>query len=117
MRYLSAGLGLLCVALAVVGIALLLLPTVPFLLLAAFFFAKSSSRLHNWLISHRTFGPVIDDWNSSGVIRPRAKKLSTLSIAAVLGLSFFLDVPGFIILIQIVTLGAVMAFIWTRPSG
>ncbi|WP_424832143.1 YbaN family protein [Ruegeria sp.] len=117
MRYLWAGLGLFCVALAVVGVALPLLPTVPFLLLAAFFFARSSSRLHNWLITHRTFGPMILDWQTSGAIRPAAKKAATLSVAAVFGLSALISVPNHVLIIQAVVLGGVMAFIWTRPNG
>lgn len=117
MQYLWAGLGLFCVALAMIGVVLPLLPTVPFLLLAAFFFARSSSRLHNWLISHRTFGPMILDWQRSGAIRPRAKKAATLSVAAVFGLSILLSVPSHVLVIQAVTLGGVMIFIWTRPNG
>lgn len=117
MQYLWAALGLLCVGLAVIGIALPLLPTVPFLLLAAFFFARSSSRLHNWLVSHGTFGPMILDWQRSGAIRPAAKKAATLSVAAVFGLSVILALPSHILIIQAVVLGGVMIFIWTRPSG
>ncbi len=117
MQYLWAGLGLLCVALAMIGVALPLLPTVPFLLLAAFFFARSSSRLHNWLLSHRTFGPLIVDWQSSGAIRPGAKRAATLSVAAVFGLSILLSVPSHVLIIQAVVLSAVMLFIWTRPNG
>ncbi len=117
MQYLWAALGLLSVALAVVGIALPLLPTVPFLLLAAFFFARSSSRLHNWLITHKTFGPMILDWQDSGAIRPKAKKAATLSIAAVFGISVLIQVPNHVLIIQAIVLGGVMTFIWTRPNG
>ncbi|WP_170433548.1 YbaN family protein [Ruegeria arenilitoris] len=117
MHYLWATFGLLCVALAMIGVALPLLPTVPFLLLAAFCFARSSSRLHNWLMSHRTFGPLILDWQTSGAIRPAAKKAATLSVAAVFGLSVLVSVPSYVLIIQAVTLGAVMIFIWSRPNG
>lgn len=117
MQYIWAILGLICVGLAMVGIVLPLLPTVPFLLLAAFFFARSSSRLHNWLITHRSFGPLIVDWQSSGAIRPGAKKAATVSIAAVFGLSILLALPSHVLIIQIVLLGCVMIFIWTRPNG
>lgn len=117
MQYIWAILGLICVGLAMVGIVLPLLPTVPFLLLAAFFFARSSSRLHNWLITHRSFGPLIVDWQSSGAIRPGAKKAATVSIAAVFGLSILLALPSHVLIIQIVVLGCVMIFIWTRPNG
>jgi uncharacterized membrane protein YbaN (DUF454 family) len=117
MQYIWAILGLICVGLAMVGVVLPLLPTVPFLLLAAFFFARSSSRLHNWLITHRSFGPLIVDWQSSGAIRPGAKKAATLSVAAVFGVSVLLALPSHVLIIQAVVLSCVMIFIWTRPNG
>ena len=117
MRFLYAALGLLSLAFGVIGIVLPLLPTVPFLLLAAFFFANSSERLHSWLISHRVFGPMIMDWNERGAIRPAAKKAATVSIAAVLLLSLVLGAPSHVILIQMVVLTAVLTFIWTRPGS
>jgi uncharacterized protein len=117
MQYVWAGLGLICVALAAIGVVVPLLPTVPFLLLAAFFFARSSSRLHHWLLTHPSFGPFIDGWNSSGAIRPRAKRLATLSIGVVFALSLALGVSNLIIIIQGITLSLVLLFIWTRPNG
>lgn len=116
MRFIWAGLGTLCVALGVIGAFLPLIPTVPFLLLAAFLFSRSSPRLHTWLLSHPIFGPLIEDWNRSGVIRPRAKRLATLSIAAVFGLSLALDVKTTVLIIQAVVLSGVLVFIWSRPS-
>lgn len=117
MQYVWAALGLICVALATIGVVLPLLPTVPFLLLAAFFFARSSSRLHTWLVTHPHFGRFIDDWNRSGAINLRAKRLSTISIAAVFLLSLALGASIIIIIIQAVTLSLVLIFIWTRPNG
>lgn len=117
MKAIYLCLGLLSLLLAVVGVALPLLPTVPFLLLATFFFARSSERLHVWLTSHGTFGPMIQDWHEYGAIRPRAKKAATLSVAAVLCISLLLELSFHIIAIQAITLSAVMIFIWTRPNG
>jgi len=117
MRFLYAGLGLICVALAVIGIVLPLLPTVPFLLLAAFFFANSSERLHNWILAHSLFGPMIQDWNDHRAIRPGAKKAATLSIAAVFSLSLILGAPNHVLIIQSIVLSCVLIFIWTRASG
>ena len=51
--------GLLATGLAFAGALLPLLPTTPFLLLAAYAFARSSKRLHDWLLNHRQFGPLI----------------------------------------------------------
>jgi len=117
MRYVWALLGLICVALAIVGIILPLLPTVPFLLLAAFFFARSSEKLHYWLLSHRIFGALIADWQSRGVIRKRAKKIATVSIVSVFSFSLILGLRPTILGIQAAVLGCVLVFIWTRPSG
>ncbi len=104
-------------ALAMIGVVLPLLPTVPFLILAAFLFARSSSRLHTWLMTHRLFGPMIEDWQRSGAIRPVAKKAATVSIAAVFGISILMSAPSHVLIIQAVVLGGVLTFIWTRPNG
>ncbi len=117
MKFLYAGLGLICVALAVIGVVLPLLPTVPFLLLAAFFFANSSERLHNWILAHNLFGPMIQDWNDHRAIRPGAKKAATVSIAAVFSLSLILGAPSHVLIIQSIVLSCVLVFIWTRPNG
>jgi uncharacterized membrane protein YbaN (DUF454 family) len=117
MRLLFACLGLISMGLAFIGVVLPLLPTVPFLLLAAFFFARSSARLHHLLLSHQTFGPMIEDWQNRGAIRLGAKKAATLSVAAVFLLSLVMQLPSHVLMIQAVTLGGVMVFIWTRPSG
>ncbi len=117
MRFVWAGLGTLCVGLALIGVFLPLLPTVPFLLLASFLFARSSPRLHNWILSHPRFGPMIEDWMRSGAIHPRAKQLATLSIAAVFMLSLLLGLTLTLLAVQAVVLSGVLIFIWTRPNG
>lgn len=109
-------LGLMSLGLGILGVIMPLLPTVPFILLAAFCFARSSERLHHWLTTHPTFGPLIDDWNRSGAIRPKAKKLATVSIAAVFALSWLLGASWTVISIQAVVLSLVMIFIWSRPN-
>ena len=53
------GAGFVCVGLGVAGIPLPLLPTTPFLLLAAYCFARGSRRWHDWLINHRVLGTYI----------------------------------------------------------
>lgn len=116
MRILWAILGGISLALGIAGVVLPILPTVPFILLAAFCFARSSERLHHWLLTHPRFGPMIQDWNDRGAIRPRIKLVSTASVAAVFGLSLILGLRPLILGIQAVTLGCVLIFIWTRPD-
>ncbi|GAA6180732.1 YbaN family protein [Shimia sp. NS0008-38b] len=117
MRVLWLICGLTCVALALIGVVLPLLPTVPFLLLATFCFARSSERLHTWLLTHKTFGPMIEDWHRSGAIRPAAKKAATVSIAVVFGISLVFGVKTTVLVIQAVVLSAVLFFIWSRPNS
>lgn len=109
--------GLISVALGAIGIFLPLLPTVPFLLLATFCFARSSERLHTWLITHKTLGPPILDWQEKGAISRRAKWAASLSIGAVFTLSLILGVKPLVLVIQALVLIAVSAFIWTRPNA
>lgn len=117
MRVLWASCGFLALFLGVLGVALPLLPTVPFILLAAFCFARSSDRLHDWLVGHPTFGPPIRDWRENGSVSLRGKKMATISVAAVFGLSIAMDVRPMILAIQAATLCAVMLFLWTRPTS
>jgi len=116
LRFLWATLGLVCVGLGMLGVVLPLLPTVPFMLLAAFFFARSSERLHNWLLSHRQFGPAIADWHERGAINPRVKRISTIAIAAVFALSVAMGIKPLVLVIQALVLACVLVFIWTRPN-
>jgi len=85
--------GLLCVGLAVLGIFLPVLPTTPLLLLALACFARSSERLHGWLLSHRIFGPVIVHWHETRSMPRSAKIAAIASIVVVGGISvlFFVD--------------------------
>ncbi|KGB83747.1 MAG: DUF454 domain-containing protein [Confluentimicrobium sp.] len=117
MRLLWLLFGLLSLGLAVVGAALPLLPTVPFLLLATFFFARSSERLHHWLLSHPAFGQQIMDWQERGAIRRPVKWLASLSIVGSFGIALILGLRPTLLVIQATTLAAVTVFIWTRPEA
>lgn len=117
MRFVWLILGLISFSLGVIGAFLPLLPTVPFMLLSAFLFSKSSERLHNWLITHPTFGPSIEDWQRNGAITKRIKLYSTASVAAAFVLSIVLGLKPIILIIQGVTLLCVLVFIWTRPEA
>ena len=109
-------LGWLSVAIGALGVIVPLLPTVPLLLLAAFCFAKSSEKAHQWLITHRVLGPPILDWQKHGAIRRRAKITASICIAAAFGISLILGVVWWALLLQALILLCVSTFIWTRPE-
>lgn len=117
MRWIWAAFGLIALGLGAIGIFLPLLPTVPFLLLAAFCFARSSDRLHNWLIRHKTFGPPIENWRDSGAISRRGKIAASVSILAAFLISVAIGLRPGLLAMQAAVLVAVSLFIWTRPEG
>ena len=109
-------LGLTSLILGFIGIFLPILPTTPFALLAAFFFSKSSERLHQWLLNQRTLGPLIRDWENYGVIRLKAKWLATVMIIPLFSYSLlFVPVPLWIKSIVACSGIGILTFIWTRP--
>ncbi len=117
MRYVWLAIGWVSVALGIAGIPLPLLPTTPFLLLAAVAFAKSSPRFHAWLLSHPRLGPQILDWQQRGAIRPRAKIAAMVALAASFGISLAIGFDGRILAAQAIALVAVATFILTRNSA
>jgi len=107
--------GILALALGGLGVVLPLLPTTPFVLVAAFAFANSSDTLHRWLLDHNIFGPSIANWQRHGAISRSAKVLSLLSMVAVLVISLVMAVPAFVIAVQALVVGACSLFIISRP--
>lgn len=99
-----------------IGLLLPVVPTVPFLLLSAFCFARSSPRLHFWLLNHRHFGPPIVNWTEKGAISRPAKLLATASIGAAVIPPLILQLPVYVIWAEAVILSFVLLFIWTRPE-
>jgi uncharacterized membrane protein YbaN (DUF454 family) len=101
---------------AVIGVVVPLVPTTPFVLLAAFAFMRSSERLHNWLINHPLFGVLIRDWQQHKAIGRRAKISAVISMVAVFLISAVLDAPGWVLLLQAVILGVIGWYVVSRPS-
>jgi uncharacterized protein len=116
MRLFWFGFGWFNVLLGTAGIFLPLLPTTPFLLLAAWCFARSSERFHDWLTNHPRLGPPIADWRAHGAISRRAKMLAMISVAASIAISIVLGVPGWALGAQLVCLAGAACFILTRPA-
>jgi uncharacterized protein len=111
--YLAAGFAALI--LAVAGVLLPILPTTPFVLLAAACFARSSRHFHEKLLAHRIAGPIIREWTQYRSIRPKVKRW----VYFLLALSFsssILMMPATWQKVMLAVLGLILAaFIWRIP--
>ncbi|TWX50636.1 YbaN family protein [Colwellia hornerae] len=107
--------GMLFVGLALLGVVLPILPTTPFLLVAASCFAKSSPRLYKILLSHKVFGPLIHHWQTSGSIPKKAKTIAlTTIILAAIGSCYQLD-DNLLRVLVIVLVAGPFIFLWRLP--
>ncbi len=116
LKVLLTALGILSLVIGVIGIFVPLLPTSPFVLLAAWCFARSSNRFHYWLLHHRLFGPMIRNWNERRAI-PRSTKI----VAILMTMSSLVIVTVFVPLMWLkvailACLATVILFIGTRPD-
>ena len=116
MRHLWTSMGVVALAVGAIGVVLPLLPTTPFVILAAFFFARGSSRLARWLDTHQVFGPIIHDWRLRGAIATRYKVIAIVMMAAALGVSAAMNLSALVLVIQTGCMLAAAAFILSRPS-
>jgi hypothetical protein len=117
-RWLLLTLAGLCVLLGVVGIFVPVVPTVPFLIVAAWCASRSSPRLHNWLLSHPHFGQPLRDWEEQGVVPRRAKWFATVMMA-LSGVAMLLIVPaGWFpaVCVLLACMVAVGWWLWLRPE-
>lgn len=90
MRIVLSIVGWLCMALGLIGVFLPLLPTTPFLLLAAACFLRSSPRMHARLLAHPRLGPYLEQWQRERSIPLRAKRRAYVLVSACFLLSIAL---------------------------
>ncbi len=89
-QYFLISTGWVSIVLGVIGIVLPLLPTTPFMLLAATCFAKSSPRFHQWLLAHSFFGPLINSYQGDKNLPQDVKVKAIIFIWITLSISIFL---------------------------
>ena len=95
-RWIYVVAGTFLLGLGIAGIFLPLVPTTPFLLVASYFYLRSSPRLHHWLQNTRLFGPFLRDWERYHGVRPRVKVVAVVVVLATVTASFLASgVPDF----------------------
>ena len=115
MRAVFLGSGSAALALGVVGIFVPVLPTTPFILLAAACFARGSEPLHNAMLTHRISGPIIRDWHEHRSMPPGVKPWAFAAMGLSFGVSFLLvPLPWHRLMLAVIaTLLAI--FLWRVP--
>ena len=117
-RWLLLGTGFFFVGLAGLGVVLPVLPTTPFLLVAAACFARSSPRFYRWLLANRLFGPLIREWRSARALPRHAKIAAIVMIAVVGGSSVVFFVAQLWLQLGIAALLlALMIWLWRLPTS
>jgi uncharacterized membrane protein YbaN (DUF454 family) len=110
-------LALLCVVLAVAGALLPVLPSVPFLLVAAWAGGKGWPVLEQWLLAHPSHGPVIRRWRDHGAVPRRAKWLAVSMMTVSAAILLLSPVPGVVQAVVIGIMLAVAGWLWRRPDA
>ncbi len=116
VRGLYFAAGLCALVAGGLGVLLPVLPTAPFVLLAAACFARSSDRFYNAMLNHRIAGPIIADWREHGAMKRKTKLWALLMMALSFGTSLLL-VPTFWHRVMLLGMAAVLVFfIWRVPT-
>lgn len=106
----------LCLVLAVIGVILPGMPTTVFLLMAAWAAARSSPRLHAWLLGHRLFGPMLRDWENGRCVSRRAKWSAAATMAVAAAVLVWTGHRPWIAAVGIGCMAIVLAWLWQRPE-
>src|SRR5690606_25254012 len=100
MRGVYLVLGLAFTGLGIAGALLPVLPTTPFLILAAACFTRSSARLERWLLDHPRFGPTLGDWRERGAIPWKAKLMALAGTMSGFAIIWLAGDPGPAVLVS-----------------
>jgi len=114
--YLLRIIGLVFVALGTLGAFLPVMPTVVFLIVALWCFARSSERLYQWLYYHRTYGPLLRDWETHRVIPITAKVMAITSMLVSLACMLWAGVDVKWLALAAIFMACGAGYILSKPS-
>ncbi len=108
-------IGWLAIVLGTLGVFLPLLPTTPFILLAAWCFSRSSPRFHHWLLNRSWFGPYLRHWQQHKAMPPGARPRAIAVIIITFALSLWLVKILWVRILLLVMLVCLLFFLWRIP--
>ncbi|QHM70172.1 DUF454 family protein [Mixta intestinalis] len=114
-RIILLTIGWLAILLGSLGVVLPLLPTTPFILLAAWCFARSSPRFHHWLLWRSWFGSYIRHWQQHRALPPGVKGRAILLIVCTFTFSVWMVEVFWLRIMLLVMLGALLIMMWRMP--
>ena len=115
-RTILISLGLLCVGLGFVGVFVPGIPTTIFLIIALWAFTKSSAKLRHWLLNHKRFGPILNNWQEHKVVPRRAKILMVVLMSLAVILFYYLLQSLILTIGLIIILVSVAIYVISLPS-
>ena len=104
-------------ALAIIGVFLPGLPTVPFLLLTAWFAARGSERLHRWIYAHPHLGKLLIDWEQQGAVSRSSKTVAGIMLTVSWVIMYLINDNPWLMAGLALLFIAVMAFLISRPEA
>lgn len=116
VRVAYASLAGIALALGIVGLFLPLLPTTPFILVAAWAASKGSPRLHRWIWNHPHMGPLLHNWHTKGAVPRTAKWLACISMSLSWIGMMAMGMSWIILAVTALLFISVCAFLITRPE-
>lgn len=114
-RVLLIILGWICVVLATLGVVLPLLPTTPFLLLAAWCFARSSPRFHHWLLHRSWFGSYLRHWQQHRALPKGAKPKAVALILVTFAVSIYFVPLLWVRILLLCMMFMLLIMMWRLP--
>ena len=105
-----------CLVMAAIGVVVPGLPTTVFILIAAWAAARSSPRLHGWLLRHRLFGPIVVNWQNGGFVSRRAKWSATNTKLLCAAIIWWTAHRAWTAWLACTTMACVLAWLWCRPE-
>ena len=115
-RTILISLGWLCVGLGFVGVFVPGIPTTIFLIIALWAFTKSSEKLRHWLLNHKRFGPILNNWQEHKVVPRKAKILMVILMSLAVVLFYYSSQNLYLTIGLIIILVSVAIYVISLPS-